>query len=73
MTRFTLWKHGVKTGLLGGLMTVLLSLMGMVEAFSQRQIVSGLLSMDQALLGAAVVFMGYLAAKRTTSSQPCGW
>jgi branched-chain amino acid transport system permease protein len=58
------------TGLLGGLITVLLSLMGMVEAFSQRQIVSGVLSMDQALLGVAVVFVGYLAAKRTTSSQP---
>ncbi len=71
MTRvLTLWKHGIKTGLLSGLITVLLSLMGMVEAFSQRQIVSGVLSMDQSLLGAAVVFMGYLAAKRTTSAHP---
>ena len=71
MTRvLTLWKHGIKAGLLGGLITVLLSLMGMVEAFSQRQIVSGVLSMDGALLGAAVVFMGYLAAKRTTSAHP---
>jgi branched-chain amino acid transport system permease protein len=58
------------TGLLGGLITVLLSLMGMVEAFSQRQIVSGILSMDQSLLAAAVVFVGYLAAKKTTSSHP---
>ena len=71
MTRvLTLWKHGIKAGLLGGLITVLLSLMGMVEAFSQRQIVSGVLSMDGALLGAAVVFMGYLAAKRTTRAHP---
>jgi branched-chain amino acid transport system permease protein len=71
MTRvLTLWKHGIKAGLLSGLITVLLSLMGMVEAFSQRQIVSGILSMDGALLGAAVVFMGYLAAKRTTRAHP---
>jgi len=70
MTRVTLWMHGVKTGLLSGLVTVLFSLMGMVEAFSQRQIVSGILSMDQALLGAVVVFMGYVAAKRTTSAHP---
>ncbi len=71
MTRvLTLWKHGVKTGLLSGLITVLLSLMGMVEAFSQRQIVSGILSMDQSLLGAAVVFMGYVAAKRTHLESP---
>jgi branched-chain amino acid transport system permease protein len=58
------------TGLLGGLITVLLSLTGMVEAFSQRQIVTGILSMDQSLLAAAVVFMAYLAAKRTTGSHP---
>ena len=70
MTRVTLWKHGLNTGLLSGLITVLFSLMGMVEAFSQRQIVSGILSMDQALLGAVVVFMGYVAAKRTTSAYP---
>jgi branched-chain amino acid transport system permease protein len=67
---FALWKHGVKTGLLSGLMTVLLSLMGMVEAFSHRQIVSEVLSMDHALLGGMVVFMGYLAAKRTTAAYP---
>jgi len=71
MTRtLTLWKHGATTGLLGGLITVLLSLTGMVEAFSQRQIVTGILSMDQSLLAAAVVFMAYLAAKRTTGSRP---
>ena len=52
MTRvLTLWKHGIKTGLLSGLITVLLSLMGMVEAFSQRQIVSGVLSMDRCASG----------------------
>jgi branched-chain amino acid transport system permease protein len=70
MTRFKLWKPGVKAGLLSGLMTVLLSLMGIVEAFSQRQIVSGLLSMDYTLLGAVVVFMGYVAAKRTSRGEP---
>ncbi len=69
MTRLvSLWRHGIKTGLLSGLMTVLLSLMGMVEAFSHRQIVSDVLSMDHALLGSVVVFMGYVAARRTTSA-----
>ena len=71
MTRLvSLWKHGIKTGLLTGLMTVLLSLMGMVEAFSHRHIVADILSMDHALLGSVVVFMGYLAARRTTSAYP---
>ena len=71
MTRVLhLWKYGANAGLLGGLITVLLSLIGMVEAFSKRQIVSDVFSMDQALLGAAVVFVGYLAARKTTSSHP---
>jgi branched-chain amino acid transport system permease protein len=71
MTRvFSLWKPGVKTALLSGLITVLLSLMGMVEAFSQREIVSGVLSMDESLLGLAVVFMGYVAARRTSRANP---
>ena len=71
MTRLIgLWKHGIKTGLLSGLMTVLLSLMGMVEAFSHRHIVSDILSMDHALLGSVVAFMGYLAARRTSSAYP---
>jgi branched-chain amino acid transport system permease protein len=71
MTRFlALWKHGIKGGLLSGLITVILSLMGMVEAFSQRQIVSSLLSMDNTLLGVVVVFLGYVAARRTTRAQP---
>jgi branched-chain amino acid transport system permease protein len=60
----------MKTGLLSGLMTVLLSLMGMVEAFSHRHIVSDILSMDHALLGSVVAFMGYLAARRTSSAYP---
>jgi hypothetical protein len=73
MTRLvSLWKHGFKTGLLTGLMTVLLSLMGMVEAFSHRHIVTDILSMDHALLGSVVVFMGYLAARRTTLPVPSG-
>ncbi len=68
--RLSLWKSGIKAGLLAGLMTVLISLMGMVEAFSERQIVSGLLSMDETLLGIVVVFMGYVAARRTTHAHP---
>jgi len=72
MTRLTLWNHGIKNGLLSSLITILLSLMGMVEAFSQRQIVSGILSMDYTLLATMVVFLSYVAAKRTGRAEP-GW
>jgi branched-chain amino acid transport system permease protein len=62
----SIWQHGVKTGLLAGVVGVLLSLIGMVEAFSQRYIISEVISMGHILLLLAGVFMGYVAAKRTT-------
>jgi branched-chain amino acid transport system permease protein len=62
----SMWQHGIKTGLLAGIVGVLLSLIGMVETFSKRYIISEVISMGQILLILAGVFMGYVAAKRTT-------
>jgi branched-chain amino acid transport system permease protein len=62
----SIWQHGIKTGLIGGVAGVLLALMGMVETFSQRDIISEVISMGHTLLLLAGVFMGYVAAKRTT-------
>jgi branched-chain amino acid transport system permease protein len=42
----------------------------MVEAFSQRDIISNVISMGHTLLLLAAMFMGYLAAKRTTRTEP---
>ena len=42
----------------------------MVEAFSQRDIISNVISMGHTLLLLVAVFMGYLAAKRTTRTEP---
>lgn len=56
--------------MIGGIIAVLLSLIGMVEAFSQRDIISNVVSMGHTLLLLVVVFMGYLAAKRTTRPEP---
>ncbi len=61
---------GIKIGLIGGVSAVLLALIGMVEAFSQRDIISQVISMGHTLLLLVAVFMGYLAAKRTTRSGP---
>ena len=63
-------KQSIKIGLIGGLVAVLLALIGMVEAFSQRDIISGIISMGHTLLLLVAVFMGYLAAKRTVGSRP---
>ena len=61
------WKIGLKTGLIGGVVSVLLSLMGMVEAFGQRDIINEVISMGHTLLLMVGIFMAYLAAKRTSS------
>jgi len=63
------WQQAAKIGLIGGLIGVLLSLVGMVEAFSQRDIISDIISMGHTLLLLIVVITGYLAAQRTTRSE----
>jgi branched-chain amino acid transport system permease protein len=55
---------GIRLGLIGGVCLVLLSLVGMVEAFNQREIISDVISMGQTLLLLTAIFIGYLAAKR---------
>ncbi|MGZ6292059.1 MAG: branched-chain amino acid ABC transporter permease [Syntrophales bacterium] len=61
---------GLRIGLIGGVVEVLLSLIGMIEAFSQRDIISHVISMGHTLLLLVVLFMAYLAAKRTPGTGP---
>jgi len=68
-TRFD-WRQAVKTGLIGGIAGVLLSLIGMVEMFDQRHIISNVISMGQTLLLLVAVLTGYLAARRTSRPEP---
>ncbi len=65
-----IWKHSIKIGLIGGGIEVLLSLIGMVETFSQRDIISKVISMGHTLLLVMTVFILYLAAKRNPSRDP---
>jgi branched-chain amino acid transport system permease protein len=65
-------KQAIKIGLIGGAVEVLLALIGMVEAFSQRNIVSHIISMGHTLLLLVALLMGYLAAKRTPGTKPWG-
>ncbi len=68
--RLSFLKPGLKIGLIGGTVEVLLSLIGMIETFSQRDIISNVISMGHTLLLLVAVFIGYLAAKRTTRTEP---
>lgn len=59
-----IWRKALKIGLMGGVVEVLLSLIGMVEAFSQRDIIAHVISMGHTLLLAVAIFIGYLSAKQ---------
>ncbi|HVP81376.1 MAG TPA: leucine/isoleucine/valine transporter permease subunit [Thermodesulfobacteriota bacterium] len=63
-------RQAIKIGLIGGVVETLLSLIGMIEAFSQRDIISHIISMGHMLLLLVVLFMGYLVAKRTPGTKP---
>jgi len=63
-------KQEIKIGLIGGVVEVFLALIGMIEAFSQRDIISHIISMGHTLLLLVILFMGYLAAKRTPRTEP---
>jgi branched-chain amino acid transport system permease protein len=58
----------VRTGLIGAVAVVLVSLIGMVEAFSQRDIVYQLLSMGHALLLVVGMMVAFAAARRAPGS-----
>ena len=65
-----IWQQGIKIGLIGGIVEVLLALVGMIEAFSQRDIISHIISMGHTLLLLVLLLMAYLAAKRTPRTEP---
>jgi branched-chain amino acid transport system permease protein len=61
---------GVKTGLIGGIVVVSIALQGMIQTFSTRDVVSGILSMSQSLLLIAFFATAYLAVSRTHTTYP---
>ncbi len=63
------WKRAAQAGLLGGAVAVLLSLVGMVAAFGERYIVSGMFTMGQVLFLAPILVMVYSGIRRT-APQP---
>ncbi len=65
-----LWGYGVKIGVIGGVVAVIISLVGMVESFNQRDIIAEVVTMGQVLLLVVGTMMGYIAAKRTDQTDP---
>ncbi len=56
-------------GLIGGLIEVSIALLGMPQAFSVRDILSGVISMSQALLLGTLLVVAYTAVSRSGSRQ----
>jgi branched-chain amino acid transport system permease protein len=65
VTPLTILGAGIKVGLIGGIVAVLIALQGMIQTFSTRDVVSGILSMSQSLL--LITFFGtaYVAVDRS--------
>ena len=63
------WRFAVNIGLIGALTAVMLSLIGMVEAFNKRDIIYKVVTMGNVLLLLTAVFLSYLAAKRARREQ----
>ncbi len=61
----TRWAEAVKLGSIGGIAALMLALVGMVEAFSKRAIISGIISMGHTMLLFAPALAGYLVTNQT--------
>jgi branched-chain amino acid transport system permease protein len=64
------WRSALNIGLIGAVVVVLLSLIGMVESFNKRDIIYKILSMGQLLLLGATLFMANLAVKKSDEGRP---
>ncbi len=64
------WRQTVRTGLLWGVGAVFISLVGLVEALQQRQIVTGLISGGHSLLLVIALGAGAFASRQHAGERP---
>ena len=62
------WLATIRNGLIGGAVSLLLCLVGMVMQFGERYIVSGVITMGQILVIAPVLIFGYRIARQLGSA-----
>jgi branched-chain amino acid transport system permease protein len=63
------WFIALQVGAIGGLAAILTSLVGMVEEFSKRDIIAGVIEMGQTLLLIILLVVGYVVGRRSPSSR----
>ena len=64
MKKSSIWVEAIRSGLIGGAVSLLLCLVGMVVEFSDRQIVHAVLTMGQILVVAPVAILAFMVARR---------
>ncbi|MBN1318628.1 MAG: hypothetical protein JXA42_24315, partial [Anaerolineales bacterium] len=63
------WLSIIKIGLLGSVVALLISLVGLVQASDRRAIIPGVLTMGQTLLLLSMVFSAYLAVREVRKAK----
>ncbi len=64
------WYSAIQFGLIGGIIAILISLVGMVEEFSIRDIVYNVIDMGQTLLLMVLLLVGNLTLRRSPTTRP---
>ncbi len=64
MIRTPSYMTALKLGLLGGIIAVFIALLGMVEAFATRDIISGVIDMGRTLILVSFFFTGFLVLRQ---------
>jgi hypothetical protein len=62
----SIWKSALKAGLIAGAISLLMCLVGMVVAFGDTYIISGVFTLGDLLLLAPVILLTYSAARTVT-------
>jgi branched-chain amino acid transport system permease protein len=62
-------RGAIRLGLLAGVVSLSLSMIGMVELFGKRELIGGVLTLGQVILLAAPAAMGYLAARDVSPNR----
>jgi branched-chain amino acid transport system permease protein len=65
----SIWVKTIQNGLIGGGISLLLGLIGMVEAFDKTYIIVGLITMAQVFLFAPIILEAYTSVSKTNSQK----
>ena len=66
----SIWKKAVQTGLIGGVISLLLGVVGMAAAFNKAYLISGVITMGQVLVLAPFLIESLSSIRHAPSKQP---